>query len=205
MYLAPSFTNYYSFFNLWGHWVIYIFQHLFIWLCQVLVVACELSCGMWDPVPWAGMGHGPPAFESQSPPALDHQRNPSPWYSSSFMSLEEVTNFQFTQLFSCCQDTVATYKSLRNRSRNRKSHAFLNLNLGFHGRSIWRVAHHVRIEQEGADFQLCPCLWLSKKPLSQAFPGGPGATIPCSCWWRYRFSPWSGNWDPTYPAVWPKT
>ena len=122
VYLAPSFTNYYYYFLIFEDIVLYIFYHLLIWLYQVLVVACELSCGMWDPVPWAGMGHRPPAFESQSPPALDHQGNPSPWYSSSFMSLGEVTDFQFTQLFFCCQDRVATYKNLRNRTGNRKSH-----------------------------------------------------------------------------------
>ena len=28
-----------------------IYFYLFIWLCQVLVVACELSCSMWNLVP----------------------------------------------------------------------------------------------------------------------------------------------------------
>ena len=48
--------------------------YLFIWLCQVLVVAqgifvalCRIfSCGMWDLVPWPGMEPRPPALGVQS-------------------------------------------------------------------------------------------------------------------------------------------
>ena len=29
----------------------YLKNYFFIWLCQVLVVACRFSCGMWDLVP----------------------------------------------------------------------------------------------------------------------------------------------------------
>ena len=47
----------------------------FIWLCWVLVVvqrlfSCSmwnLSCGMWDLVPWPGIEPGPPALGGQSP------------------------------------------------------------------------------------------------------------------------------------------
>ena len=35
--------------------------YLFIWLCQVLVVACT-----WDLVPWPGMEPGPPTLGAQS-------------------------------------------------------------------------------------------------------------------------------------------
>ena len=48
--------------------------YLFIWLCQVLVVAHRifscviwtLSCVMWNLVPWPGTEPGPPALEMQS-------------------------------------------------------------------------------------------------------------------------------------------
>ena len=66
-------------------WVflIYVYQvsftfkkYLFIWLCQVLVVACGIfSCSTWDLVPWLGIKRRPPALGEQSQP-LDHQASP---------------------------------------------------------------------------------------------------------------------------------
>ena len=44
---------------------IYYFLNLLIWLCQVLAIAhgiFDLSCGMWDLVPWSGMEPGAPAL-----------------------------------------------------------------------------------------------------------------------------------------------
>ena len=42
-------------------------KHLFIWLCQVLVVAGgTLSCGRWDLVPGPGREPRPPALGAQS-------------------------------------------------------------------------------------------------------------------------------------------
>ena len=50
--------------------------YLFIWLCQVLVVACgTFSCSTWDLVPWLGVKRRPPALGEQSQP-LDHQGSP---------------------------------------------------------------------------------------------------------------------------------
>ena len=43
-----------------------IYFYLFIWLCQVFVVACELSCSMWNLVPWPGIEPRPPALGAQS-------------------------------------------------------------------------------------------------------------------------------------------
>ena len=40
---------------------------MFIWLPQVLVLACRsLMCGMWALVPWPGIEPRPPALEMQS-------------------------------------------------------------------------------------------------------------------------------------------
>ena len=41
--------------------------YLFIWLRQVLVLACGIfSCGIWDLVPWPGIEPGPPALGVRS-------------------------------------------------------------------------------------------------------------------------------------------
>ena len=37
-----------------------------LWHVGSLVVACELSCSMWDLVPWPGTGPGPPALGAPS-------------------------------------------------------------------------------------------------------------------------------------------
>ena len=53
---------------------IYSFIHSFIWLCRVLVVACEIfCCGMRDLVPWPGSKPRPPALEAWSLKSLDRQ------------------------------------------------------------------------------------------------------------------------------------
>ena len=52
----------------------YFTIYLFIWLCQVLVMASRifscimqtLSCGLWDLVPWPGIRPGSPALGAQS-------------------------------------------------------------------------------------------------------------------------------------------
>ena len=42
----------------------FFFKYLFIWLCQALVVACEIfSCGTWDLVPWPGIKPRPYIWE----------------------------------------------------------------------------------------------------------------------------------------------
>ena len=48
--------------------------YLYIWLCQVLVVACGIfsgdlqtfSCGMWDLLPWSGIEPRPPPLDAWS-------------------------------------------------------------------------------------------------------------------------------------------
>ena len=48
---------------------IYLFLNicLFIWLCQILVVAHGIfSCGMWDLIPWPGIEPGSHALRAQS-------------------------------------------------------------------------------------------------------------------------------------------
>ena len=43
------------------------FKRIFVWLCWVLVVVCEIfSCGMWDLVPWPGIEPRPPALGAWS-------------------------------------------------------------------------------------------------------------------------------------------
>ena len=45
---------------------IFLLYFLSIWLYWVLVAACRIfscsSCGMWDLIPWPGIGHGPLAL-----------------------------------------------------------------------------------------------------------------------------------------------
>ena len=41
--------------------------YLFIWLCQVFVLACRIfSCDVWDLVPWPGIEPRPPALGAWS-------------------------------------------------------------------------------------------------------------------------------------------
>ena len=51
--------------TVWAGWLIsFIFFYLFIWLCWVLVVACELLVhSMWNLVPWPGIEPRPLHWE----------------------------------------------------------------------------------------------------------------------------------------------
>lgn len=66
--------------------VLFLFKkyHLSIWLQWVFTVACgifpcgmqTLSCGMWDPVPQAGIELQSCTFGSSESNSLDHQGSP---------------------------------------------------------------------------------------------------------------------------------
>ena len=46
----------------------FLLINVFIWLCCVLVGACEIfGCSMWDLVPLPGIEPGPPALGAHSP------------------------------------------------------------------------------------------------------------------------------------------
>ena len=81
-----------------------IYFYFFIWLCQVLVVACELSCSMWNLVPWPGIEPRPPALGAQSlgptgPPgkSLIYGFNKKNWmaqlHSAEWLSWTEMLSF----------------------------------------------------------------------------------------------------------------
>ena len=86
---------------------IYVF--IFIWLCQVLFVACRIfSCGMqtlgchiWDLVPWAGIEPRPPALGARS---LSH------WTTREVTALELWGHLRILR----ARISVNTYKNLGN-------------------------------------------------------------------------------------------
>jgi len=83
-YLSPLFIHSLNVIILFCIFIYLVY--LFMWLHQVLVVACgiftcsvqTLSCGMWDLVPQPGIEPGPPPFGAQSPSHWPTRKVPIP-------------------------------------------------------------------------------------------------------------------------------
>lgn len=157
-------------------------MHLFIWLCQVLLVAHRIfSSSTWDIVPWPGNEPGLPASGAQSLSHLDTGWQGSPCRSSVFASPGLSAFIHFQPQFRPPFSTAPYLLSICFPAGAALRHTYLGLSAKWSGAVGYIFSPAAPVDISPISCQLWKCFVCSRCLINVILPSESPNYCPAPC------------------------